>query len=330
MARGDDDGPRGAKWVPYRDRPEWKDVIPVPQDDGSSPIVRIAYSDQFKDIFDYFRAVLKSDERSERAFKLVSDAVNINPSNYTVWHYRRALLQDLERDLHDELGYIQQVIEDNPKNYQVWHHRRVIVEWLQDPSYEKEFTESILQMDAKNYHAWQHRQWAISEFGLWDGELDYVTELLEDDIRNNSAWNQRYFVISRTTGYTEDVRNREIKYTIESIRKAPHNESPWSYLRGILEAAGGSASSEVCQFCEDLYAQGCRVSYLLAFIVDTLADKLAVCYDGDIMERVQSLCKILALEEDVIRKEYWTFVGKEILHRYKQEHCGIFEESSKA
>lgn len=67
---------------------------------------------------------------------------------------------------------------------------------------------------------------------LFDGELNYVEQLLDDDIRNNSAWNQRYFVINNTTGFTEDVLKREIKYTLDKINKAKENESAWNYLRG--------------------------------------------------------------------------------------------------
>lgn len=315
----------GDDWTLYATRPEWKDIEPLKQDDGENPVVMIAYSEKFNDVFSYLRAVISKQEKSLRALGLMQDAAKLNAANYTVWQYRRDILKALNCNLYDELEYIETVIEDNPKNYQVWHHRRVIVEWLNDPSRELELTENILNMDAKNYHAWQHRQWAIKTYGLFEDELVYVDRLISEDMRNNSAWNERFFVLKHT-GFTPEVLEREITYVMNRIRLIKNNESPWNFLRGLLQQGDGKLGQfpEIVDFCEDLYDSGIRTPYLLAFLVDLYEEKYFEAAPADesreeYRTKVQDLCESMANQHDKIRAKYWRYIAENFRRRAAAE-----------
>ena len=88
--------------------------------------------------------------------------------------------------------------------------------------------------------------------------MDLVDQFLTKDIYNNSAWNHRYFIINNTryslihnnrnlfwffnpyetvsfSGWTKDVIDNEIDFTISKIKYAIDNESVWNYLRAIIK-----------------------------------------------------------------------------------------------
>lgn len=49
-----DSGDSDITWIFYKDRPEWSDVTPVPENDGSKPVVVIAHSEKCKFINVYY------------------------------------------------------------------------------------------------------------------------------------------------------------------------------------------------------------------------------------------------------------------------------------
>ncbi|KAJ0903521.1 putative transferase [Helianthus annuus] len=266
--------------LPLSQRPEWSDVTPVPQNDGPNPVVPIAYSEQFAETMSYFRAVYLADERSVRTLHLTAEAIHLNAGNYTVWQFRRVIIEALNADLHDEFDLVEQLASKNSKNYQLWHHRRWVAEKLgtEAVSRELEFTKKIFLNDAKHYHAWSHRQWVLLNLGGWEDELAYCNELLEVDIFNNSAWNQRYFVITRhpKLGGIEATLDSEVDYTIKAILTKPENESSWRYLRGLYKNNMQSfvTNPKISTLCLDVLTSKVYPVFALSLLLDLISNGL--------------------------------------------------------
>ncbi|XP_077212019.1 farnesyltransferase A [Tasmannia lanceolata] len=312
--------------IPFSLRPEWSDVKPIPQNDGPNPVVLISYKDDFRETMDYFRAVYLSDEKSPRSLGLTSEAIEMNPGNYTVWHFRRLVLEALNADLHAEMDFVSHIAESNSKNYQIWHHRRWVAEKLgtEAMSMELQFTKKILALDAKNYHVWSHRQWVLQALGGWEDELDYCQQLLEDDVYNNSAWNQRYFVITQSPilGGLEAMRESEIRYTSEAIITRPDNESPWRYLRGLYKGDTKLLVSDpqVSTLCMEVLKSNPNCVFALGLLLDLLCYGFQPCREfrsvvealGDLdsstsdVKLANTVCSILE-SVDSMRSNYWAW-----------------------
>ncbi|KVH90927.1 Protein prenyltransferase, alpha subunit [Cynara cardunculus var. scolymus] len=301
--------------IPLSQRPEWSDVTPVPQDDGPNPVVPISYSKEFAETMGYVRAVYLADERSHRALQLTAEAIHFNAGNYTVWQFRRLILEALNADLHDELEFVEHLASKNSKNYQLWHHRRWVAEKLgtEAAGRELEFTKKIFVNDAKNYHAWSHRQWVLQTLGGWEDELAYCDELLEDDIFNNSAWNQ-------------------VSYAVKAILTKPENESSWRYLRGLYKNSMPSfvMDRRVSTVCLTVLTTKANCVFALSLLLDLLSNgfepnqelKNAVeallpeSRDQD-SDMAVTICSVLEIV-DPMRVNYWRW-RKKSLHSEVEE-----------
>jgi len=302
-------------WLPYSQREEWRDLAPIPQNDGPNPVVAIQYSPQFRETMDYFRAVLGKNEMSQRALDLTEDVIDLNAGNYTVWAYRRAVIDAISRDWNVELEWVSALADNNPKNYQIWQHRRYSLEKCnggssrgqQEIDFLNEFLTSEELNDAKNYHAWAHRQWVVRTFALWEGEHLLIEQLLEQDIRNNSAWNQRYFVVSNTTDMSLTVRQSEVHWALEKAALAPNNESAWSYIRGMMESHQKADFPELVEKI-DAY---CQREPPPAQCLELKADLFLERKDKASIDEALIIFQRLGTDIDVIRSRYWTWRKEE-------------------
>ena len=304
----------------YSDSEEWQDIIPIPQDDGGpTPLAAIAYTDDYSEAMSYLRAVMARDEKSDRVLSLSEDIIRLNPAHYTVWLYRADTIFALEKNLLEELEWLNRISLKYLKNYQIWHHRNTIMSRIDPlPDTELPFLARMLAKDAKNYHVWSYRQWLVRRFDLWDAELPYIESLLEDDVRNNSAWNHRWYCVflRHTDPNTNSVKNgvfateiqpeiieRELEYTKRAILLAPQNPSPWNYLKGVLRQQGKGLTamkSFAEQFANLDEENEVRSSHALDFLADVYAEEKE-------NERSGKALELLAKRYDPIRKNYWNY-----------------------
>jgi len=106
----------------YSHSEQWKDVVHIPQDDGGpNPLAAIAYTEDYSEAMSYLRAVMAENEKSERVLELTGDIIRMNPAHYTVWLYRASVVFAIQRDLLQELEWLNQVSLKHLKNYQIWY-----------------------------------------------------------------------------------------------------------------------------------------------------------------------------------------------------------------
>ncbi|KAF9815477.1 hypothetical protein IEO21_04574 [Rhodonia placenta] len=322
----------------YSERPEWVDVVPIPQYQDVDALAPINYSEEYQDATDYFRGIVKTEEMSPRVLQLTEHIIRLNPAHYSAWQYRYRTLIALKSSLEDELRLMDAFAIEFLKTYQVWHHRRLLLTALRSvdaAAAELAFTARALEADTKNYHTWSYRQWLLAHFNdedlLWSGERAWTENLLERDVRNNSAWHHRFFFVwgsgvRKGDEDREEILRRELTFTKEKIALAPNNPSAWNYLRGVLGHTGTPYASlspfvkpytatsvekiDVVDLDNPVPSEGAELPCVMAleFLADTFEQE-----GGSQIPKAVETWKLLANEFDTMRKKYWEYRIKEAL-----------------
>ncbi len=135
----------------------------------------------------------------------------------------------------------------NLEFYTIWNYRRQILEFLISDQHSKSSAESLLYGDLKftmecllkhpkSYWVWNHRSWCLEKLSQkdWIPELGLVSKMLDLDIRNFHGWDYRRSVVSRVPSQTLD---KEWAYSTQKIHQNFSNYSAWHYRSKLLEKA---------------------------------------------------------------------------------------------
>lgn len=195
---------------------------------------------------------IQNQEYSDEVLSKMSDLLTRNPEYYTIWNYRRRLLQDRFKSfsephsqipavIQSELEFLFPLLRQYPKCYWIWKYRLWLLEQanqLLPASTAKAFwnqelllDNKMLSLDSRNFHGWGYRRIVISNLessslndttadpislSLALSEFDYTTKMTKSNLSNFSAWHSRTKVQQRLLS--------EQKATHEERRKAFDSE----------------------------------------------------------------------------------------------------------
>ncbi|GAM84521.1 hypothetical protein ANO11243_025170 [Dothideomycetidae sp. 11243] len=166
---------------------------------------------------------------------LTTALLSENPEYYSIWNYRRLILQDV---FTKELSEPQAEAEETPPEKEI---SLLLKEDLQ-------FVTSMQRINPKVYWMWNHRAWLLGKaleylptpiaIQFWTEELGLVTKMLVRDDRNFHGWSYRRIVTDaleelgfRSLQSKADTATtkQEFTYSDKMVRSNFSNFSAWHH-----------------------------------------------------------------------------------------------------
>jgi len=184
---------------------------------------------------------VRGQDYSNETFQATSKLLTQNPEYYTIWNYRRRILEDViskELAATGEKGVDHQAEEGDAA---AAHKAGLTVAQQEITLLIKEdlqFLIPLLRQFPKCYWIWNHRSWLLATatkhlpahraVELWQGELGLVSKMLALDSRNFHGWGYRRDTVGeleRLSGH--GMVESEFDYTTKMIQTNLSNFSAW-------------------------------------------------------------------------------------------------------
>nr|ODN91605.1 geranylgeranyl transferase type-2 subunit alpha [Cryptococcus depauperatus CBS 7855] len=202
---------------------------------------------------------------TNEALGKTSQLLDQNPEYYTIWNYRRDILQalfpaltpkDVVSQLSNDLRLTTSYLLVHPKVYWIWNHRRWCLESVPNgPDNTQEWrkifwdgelklVEKMLDADARNFHAWAYRSYVLSSLPVQrplNEELDYTQSKIESNFSNFSAWHYRAKTLAKIWDKNqtseEEIRktkDAEFELVTQALWTDPGDQSGWLYHQWLV------------------------------------------------------------------------------------------------
>ncbi|OJJ44049.1 hypothetical protein ASPZODRAFT_145175 [Penicilliopsis zonata CBS 506.65] len=212
-------------------------------------------------------------EYTTETLQNISELLTTNPEYYTVWNYRRQVLQhqfslaasndsnQIPTLIKNDLMFLIPLLRSFPKCYWIWNYRLWVLDEakrLLPATVARKFWQEelvlvgkMLSLDSRNFHGWGYRRFVIQSLENLgadeDGkqsraqeEFEYANKMIGTNLSNFSAWHYRTKLIKRLLDEKsagDEERKKMLDDELKLIHRAlcdPYDQSLWFYHQNLM------------------------------------------------------------------------------------------------
>jgi geranylgeranyl transferase type-2 subunit alpha len=204
---------------------------------------------------------------SPETLDLTSKLLTRNPEYYTIWNYRRRVLQHLINAegplavdlISSDLQFLVPLLLQFPKCYWIWNYRIWLLDQIEGTlkledglrlwKEEMGLVGKMLTRDERNFHGWDYRRHVVSQIeriqgseakSLVEPEFEYTTKMIRRALQNFSALHYRRKLIPRLLNErnaSPQERRQLLNHELDMMQDAlidPFNQSAWFYHQYLM------------------------------------------------------------------------------------------------